>query len=280
LNKQQIFVVSGGALLFCVIYFFGRTIPPKKNVDRAVVASDSNAVTINNILDASRRQLTPSQQTHVSMLEAAVVRGDVKDQQIKVYNQLASFWKDSAHMLLPAAWYTAEAAKLEKSEKNLTFAAHFFLKGVQQQENPGLRKWMAVQAKELFEKALEVNPANDSSKVGLGSCYLFGGIGETPMQGILMIREVADRNPANTYAQYTLGLGSLLSGQLDKAIERLLKVVQYEPGNADAVLLLADTYEQLGDKANAVKWYEASKKLIDNPEFKADVDKRINSLKK
>jgi tetratricopeptide (TPR) repeat protein len=279
LNKQQIFLIIGGALLFCVIYFFGRTIPPKKNVDRAVVASDSNVVTINNILDASKRQLTASQQTHVAMLEAAVVRGDVKDQQIKVYNQLASFWKDSGHMLLPAAWYTAEAAKLEKSEKNLTFAARFFLDGVQRQENPGLRKWMAVQAKELFEKALEVNPTNDSSKVGLGSCYLFGGIGETPMQGILMIREVADRNPANTYAQYTLAVGSLLSGQLDKAIERLLKVVQYEPGNADAVLLLADTYDQQGDKANAVKWYEASKKLGGSPEFKAELDKRINSLK-
>lgn len=279
MNKQQIFVISGGALLFCVIYFFGRTIPPKKSVDRAAVASDSNAITINDILDASRQQLTASQQTHVSMLENAVVRGDVKDQQIKVYNQLASFWRDSAHMLLPAAWYTAEAAKLENSEKNLTFAARFFLDGVQRQENPALRKWMASQAKELFEKALELNPANDSTKVGLGSCYIFGGISETPMQGILMVREVADRDPANTYAQYTLGIGSLLSGQLDKAIERLLKVVQYEPANADAVLLLADTYEQLGDKANAVKWYEASKKLINNPEFKQDVDKRINSLK-
>lgn len=77
-----------------------------------------------------------------------------------------------------------------------------------------------------------------------------------------------------------MGVGSLISGQLDKAIERLLKVVQYEPGNAEAVLLLADTYEQKGDKTNAVKWYEASKKFIDNPQFKKDIDERINSLKK
>lgn len=280
MKKQQFILIGSGIVLFCLIYFFGRTIPPKKNVDQVAAASDSNAVTINNILDASRKQLTASQQSHVSMLEAAVVRGDVKDQQIKVYNQLASFWRDSAHLLLPAAWYTAEAAKLEKSEKNLTFAARFFLDGVQRQENPGLRKWMAEQAKELFEKALQLNPGNDSLKVGLGSCYIFGGISETPMQGILMVREVADRNPANTYAQYTLGVGSLISGQLDKAIERLLKVVQYEPGNADAVLLLADTYEQQGDKTNAVKWYETSKKLIDNPQFKKDIDERINSLKK
>ena len=267
-------------MLFCLIYFFGRTIPPKANVDRAIAASDSNAVTINNILTASRSQLTASQQSHVSMLEAAVVRGDVKDQQIKVFNQLASFWKDSAHMLIPAAFYTAEAAKLENSEKNLTFAAHFFLNGVRRQENPELRKWMALQAKELFEKALQLNSGNDSSKVGLGSCYLFGGISEAPMQGIALIREVADRDTANMYAQFTLGLGSLMSGQLDKAVERLVKVAHNEPANLEAVLLLAEAYERKGDKENAVKWYTAGKKKVGDPEFEKDIDDRINSLKK
>lgn len=280
MNKQQIILVSSGVLLFCLIYFFGRTIPPKANVDRSIASSDSNAVTINNILTASRSQLTASQQSHVSMLEAAVVRGDVKEQQIKVFKQLASFWKDSAHMLIPAAFYTGEAAKLENSEKNLTFAAHFFLNGVRRQENPELRKWMALQAKELFEKALQLNSGNDSSKVGLGSCYLFGGISEAPMQGIALIREVADRDSANMYAQFTLGLGSLMSGQLDKAIERLVKVAHYEPNNLEAVLLLAEAYERKGDKENAVKWYTAGKKQVNDPGFVKDIDDRINSLKK
>lgn len=280
MNKQQIILVSSGVLLFCLIYFFGRTIPPKANVDRAIAASDSNAVTINNILAASRSQLTASQQSHVSMLEAAVVRGDVKDQQIKVFKQLASFWKDSAHMLIPAAFYNGEAAKLENSEKNLTFAAHFFLNGVRRQENPDLRKWMALQAKELFEKALQLNSGNDSSKVGLGSCYLFGGISEAPMQGIALIREVADRDSANMYAQFTLGLGSLMSGQLDKAVERLIKVAHYEPNNLEAVLLLAEAYERKGDKENAVKWYTTGKKQVADPEFVKDIEDRINSLKK
>lgn len=280
MNKQQIILVSSGVLLFCLIYFFGRTIPPKANVDRAIATSDSNAVTINNILAASRSQLTASQQSHVSMLEAAVVRGDVKDQQIKVFKQLASFWEDSAHMLIPAAFYSGEAAKLENSEKNLTFAAHFFLRGVRRQENPELRKWMALQAKELFEKALQLNSGNDSSKVGLGSCYLFGGISEAPMQGIALIREVADRDSANMYAQFTLGLGSLVSGQLDKAVERLIKVAHYEPNNLEAVLLLAEAYERKGDKENAVKWYTAGKKQVADPEFVKDIEDRINSLKK
>jgi len=278
-NKQQFFLIGGGALLLCAIYFFGRTVPPRKPVAKQEVsASAAGSVTINTILEASRRQLTPSQQTYVAQLESAVVRGDVKAQQIKVYNQLAAFWKDSAHMLLPYGWYMAEAAKLENSQKNLTFAAQFFLNGVRRQENPDLRKWMALQAKELFEKALELSPGNDSLKVGLGSCYLFGGISEMPMKGIQLIREVADRDPDNLYAQFMLGLGGMQSGQFDKAIERLLKVAHGEPDNTEAILLLAEAYERSGDNKNAAKWYEASKKNIQNPDLINVLDERIKTL--
>ena len=137
---------------------------------------------------------------------------------------------------------------------------------------------MALQAKELFEKALVLSPENDSLMVGLGSCYLFGGISEMPMEGISLIREVADRDPDNMYAQFMLGLGAWQSGQLDKAIERLLKVAHKEPAKVEAVLLLAEAYERSGDNKNAAKWYEASKKQIREPEILKVLDERINTL--
>ncbi len=73
----------------------------------------------------------------------------------------------------PYAWYEAEAARLENSEKTLTFAAHLFLENLQQEENPALAKWKALQAKDLFERSLKINPDNDSAKVGLGACLSF-----------------------------------------------------------------------------------------------------------
>lgn len=229
---------------------------------------------------AAKQQLTTDQQAQVNQLEAAVVRGDVKEQQIKVYRQIASFWKDSAHMLLPFAYYSGLASKLENSEKSLTFAAHYFLEGLRQQSDVELKKWMAGEAKELFEKALVINPANDSSKVGLGSCYLFGNISATPMEGIQKILEVAERDPNNMYAQFMLGLGGVQSGQFDKAIERLSKVAAKQPNNLEAVLNLAEAYERTGDKANAIKWYESSKKFFTEKEILKEIDQRIAELKK
>src|SRR6478736_2661245 len=64
---------------------------------------------------------------NVSKLENSISRGDVKEQQIKVYNQLSSFWEDSVHLHDLHNYYTSESAKLVNSEKNLTFAAQLML---------------------------------------------------------------------------------------------------------------------------------------------------------
>ena len=56
--------------------------------------------------------------------------------------------------------------------------------------------------------------------------------------------------------------------------------MQKQPDNIEAVFNLAECYEAKGDKANAVKWYEAVKKLVKVPEAEKELDKRITELKK
>jgi tetratricopeptide (TPR) repeat protein len=278
LKKQQLILVGSGVVFLCLVYFFGKTIPPKKNPGAVAAAASPKEISFNTILEASKKQLTPAQQAQVAQLETAVVRGDVKEQQIKVYKQLADFWRDSAHLLLPYGYYSAEAAKLENSQKSLTFAAQFFLEGIRRQDNPELQRWMGIEAKELFEKALQIAPDNDSLKIGLGSCYLLAGISDSPMEGIMKIREVAERDPENMYAQFMLGLGGMISGQFDKASERLLKVVQHQPDNVEAILMLAEAYERQNDKASAVKWYKEAKQHIHNADVVNEIDERIKLL--
>ncbi|MGB8192865.1 MAG: tetratricopeptide repeat protein, partial [Chitinophagaceae bacterium] len=264
-----------------LLFFFGQTVPPKKPT--AQTNTDTSAhkhISTADILQASRQQLTTDQLAYVNGLETAVVRGDIKNQQIKVFYQLAGFWKDSVQSFLPAAYYTGEAAKLENIEKNLTFAARLYLDKIRIQDNPELKEWMAEQAKGLLEQALKLNPANDSAKVSLGSCYIYGNVHGNPMEGIMMIREVAERDPHNVYAQMTLGIGGAMTGQFDKAIERFRTVLEHQPSNLEARLHLAEVYEQKGDKKAAIEWYEKSKVLIKNEEIISEIDARIALLKK
>jgi Tfp pilus assembly protein PilF len=284
-KKQQIILASSGFFLLVILYFFGQTIPPKKKNAIPVgenSASQVKSIDINDILQASKSKLKPDQQSFVNRLENAVVRGNVKEQQLKAYHQLAAFWKDSVQNgFLPFAYYNAQTAKLENSEKNLTFAAQLFLENLRIIDDKALKSWMANQAKELFEKALQINPDNDSSKVGLGACYIFGSDASNQqevMQGIQKILEVSRRDSTNMYAQFMLGLGGAVSGQFDKAKERLEKVVRHQPDNLEAIMKLADINEQTGNKGDAVKWYEESKKLITDPEVIKTINQRIKSL--
>lgn len=226
--------------------------------------------------------MTPSQLSFVDRLKHSVIRGDVKAQQLSADRLLARFWEDSvADGYLPFAYYTGEAAKLENTEKSLTFAARIFLRGARGEEDERLKGWMARNAKDLYEKALELNPNNDSTKVGLGASYIFGAPADNPtevMQGIQRILEVARRDSTNMYAQFMLGVGGMESGQYDRAIDRLNTVIRHEPGNVEALLLLAGAYQQKGDKTEAVKCYTAARKLIDDPGMIGAIDKQIQSL--
>ena len=265
-----------------VLFLFGKTVPPKKEEPKpSAVITQTETFDFESSLSEAKAKLSPEQQGYLNSLENAVVRGDVKNQQIHTYHQLATFWKDSAGRFEPYAFYTAEASKLENSEKSLTFAAQLFLDNLRAATDPALKSWMAVRSRELFESALKLNPANDSARIGMGSTYIFSGTEGDPqqiMQGIQQILEVARRDSGNMYAQLMLGIGGLVSGQLDRAVERLTKVVDRQPANLEAILSLAEAYERKGENQLAVKWYQASKRFIGNPEVLKEIDSRIKDL--
>lgn len=287
MKKPQWITIGLALILVVAIFFFGRTIPVKKAVVAETHSEDdghdhgpSNDITIDSILAIAKKQLNTEQVTRINMLENSISRGDVKDQQLKIYHQLSHFWGDSMRFFPPYAWYEAEAARLENSEKSLTFAAHLFLENLQQEPNPRIVKWEAQQAKDLFERSLKLNPGNDSAKVGLGACYLFGNISSNPMEGISKIREVVEKDSTNVYAQMTMVKGLMISGQTAKAIERLHTVNRVQPENIEAILMLAEIHERKGDKAIAADWYRKSLTYINRPDVRTEIEKRITELSK
>ena len=280
MNKAQWITIGIGVLIVAALFLFGRTGPYKSGISKNFQSTPQSELSADSILFHAKEILNPAQIQWMNDLEQSVIRGDVKKQKLDVFHQLAHFWKDSARIFEPYAWYEAEAARLENSEKSLTFAAHLILENLRNEESDQLKRWKALQAKDLFERSLRINDKNDSTIVGLGACYIFGNIADNPMEGILKVRQVVEKDSTNIYAQMILGQGSLLSGQYDRAIDRFEKVLNLQPVNLEAILLMAEVFERKEDKANAIKWYSKALPLALNPAMSSALEKRINELKK
>ena len=285
MKKQQLILLVGGVLIIASLLFFGKTVAKKDSaaMGGATRPSAAAAFNIDKYIQAAKANLTVSQQNYVNSLENSISRGNVVAQQIKVFNQLATFWEDSVHQHELYNFYSSQSAKLVNSEKNLTFAAQLMLADLRNESDPAKRGWKAEQAIDLFERAIVLNPDNPNLQVGLGSCYVFGkGMAGNPqetMKGIQQLLQVIRKDSLNMQAQLVLGIGGVISTQYDKAIDRLLNVLKNQPGNLEAISWLADAYAGKGDKPNALKWYEISKRLINNPVYTKEVNERIKQLK-
>lgn len=279
--KQRILLASGGVVLLAVLFYFGKTAKQKTADDthQPVAVFD-----VQKFVEDKKAELSPSQLLYVEGLENSLTRGDLQKQRLSTYNALADFWKDSAAAFIPYAHYLSQAAILDNSEKKLTFAAQFILDNMRLEKRHDAKVWEAQTAVALFERALKLDPENADLKIGLGSCYIYGpGMTGDPaqtMKGIGQLLEVVREDSTNMEAQMMLGIGAVISNQTGKAIERLNKVVALDPHNLEAVSWLADAYAADGDKQNAIKWYEQSKHIMNNPAFSKAVDERIAELNK
>ena len=280
MRKPQLILILLGLLLFSVLYFFTPRFTAKE-ATASNQASENQVVTTESILNTAKLALSENQKIALLSIENQLTKASNAKDSLRSFNALSQFWADSAQKLAPYLYFTYSAALLENSEKSLTFAAQLLVDNLLSPDAPpALQPWIAGNAKVLLEKALVINPKNDSAKINLGACYLFGNLSDNPMQGITKIKEVVDVDSTNAYGQFILALGGKKSGQYDKAIERFLKVIKIQPNQIEAMIHLAECYELTDQKALAIEWYTKVSNSVNIPEAKEAISKRIQELKK
>jgi tetratricopeptide (TPR) repeat protein len=263
-----------------VLYFFTPRFTAKE-APASNQTSENQVVTSESILNTAKLALSESQKILLLSIENQLIKASNAQDSLKSYKALTKFWADSAQKLAPYLYFSYRAALLENSEKSLTFAAQLLVDNLLTPDAPpALQPWIAGNAKVLLEKALVINPKNDSAKINLGACYLFGNLSDNPMQGITKIKEVVDKDSTNAYGQFILALGGKKSGQYDKAIERFLTVIKIQPNHIEAMIHLAECYELTNQKALAIEWYTRVSNSVNIPEAKKAISKRIQELKK
>ncbi|MEZ4800012.1 MAG: tetratricopeptide repeat protein [Flavobacteriales bacterium] len=79
--------------------------------------------------------------------------------------------------------------------------------------------------------------------------------GSNPMEGIMMLREIIAEDENNVEAQYWLGVFSVRSGQLDKAVERFNKVIEIRPDYIAAFIDLGGMYVEMDSTEKGLAYF-------------------------
>lgn len=276
MKAKQYWVTLVAIGLIAVIYSFGTTKFPTKSI----VRETSSQTNIASLLTSARQQLPAPQRKIEETLQKNLAAARTVTDSITASEALMRFWGNDLKNHDIASWYLFQKAKLENSEKSLTFAANFILENTIHGDGNALSAgWKAGLAQELFTAALQRNPGNDSLTTGLGASYLFSG-GSNTMEGVQMILQQLKKDSANAYAHKMLGFGNIRNGETAKAITRFERSLQINPADTSLLPVLAMLCRETKDTIRAEKWFKKTKEVLrDNPEFLESFEQQYNSIR-
>ena len=266
--RTRIILIVGSALLIVALFF----------LPKVVVENESQ---LSNTPGDSTAKADP----HAGAPEALLDRiSQLRTQyQASTENQKKAIFADSLAGLYTeagkfdsAGWYAEQAAKFFNNEESWEKAGDNYYQAYTFALDAAKQNQLAEKTREHFGKVLELNPVNLEAKTKMAMTYLSSG---TPMQGIMMLREVLKADPKNELAMFNLGMLSIQSGQYDKAIERLTELVEINPGHIQGQLLLGIAYMNRGEKKKAKQQFEKVKKMDKDPAVQATVDSYLKDLK-
>jgi len=288
LRQVHYITISVAIILIALLYWGGNTVPPAKkpttpmqqamngNGTGSQAPNTVKAASFDSILTASRRQLPKTVADSVLFIENELAAIRDSSRMAVVFTKLSGVWERSKQYPV-GIFYRAKAAKLENSEKKLTFAAQLFLELLEHEGDRAIQLWEASEAISCLELSLKIDSNNEEAKLALASAYIQGT--DNPMVGVQMLLGITREKPDDVPANMLLGRMSIQSGQFEKAIKRFETVLKTEPNNKEALYFLAQAYEETGNKQKAIELLERCKMVVNNPEFSRDIDQHINSLK-
>lgn len=285
IKKTQLLLVLAGVVLVLGIYFA----PRQASSEEEGVKEEIEAVVQDNHdhehqLEADKESsdqlenISLELNSQLNELEEKASKIEDVENRLALYDSLIAI---SIKNNIPprVAKYSKEKAKTISTETNWMLAGDNYFKAFRLSKNTN--QSMIEEAISCYEKVLEINSENLDAETAIGVAYVegAGALGQMPMKGIGILKEVLNKDPKNINALTNLGYFAIQSGQYEKAIERFNTILEIDPNNAEAYIYLTDIYLSQDDIEKGIETLETYKSLIDDPIAKQQVDDYIKELK-
>lgn len=147
-----------------------------------------------------------------------------------------------------AAHYAALLAVASPTEENLLRAGDAYFEAYTFAVDEKKTGQLGQKTRGYYQQALDKNPNLLSAKANMAMTYVST---DSPMQGIMMLRDVLKQDPTNELALFNLGLLSMRSEQYERAIERFRQILVTNPASRKAQFYLGVSLAEAGQKTEA-----------------------------
>ncbi|MFT4664075.1 MAG: hypothetical protein ACI8YQ_000538 [Polaribacter sp.] len=252
MTKAHIYVIVAAVICFSLLYcgFDTKT----KNHDQVEEkrALNSASTDIRVLLKEAKTQLTPGQLASIQSFEQAIEASTTPEDKVQNLKLLSGAWFEIQRPEI-AGFYASEIAELLQDETSWSIAGTTYGIGLQRASSEKVKDFCLQNSVAAFENAISINPENIDHKVNLAVCYTDYPPKGNPMKGILMLIDLNKKNPDNVGVLTNLGRLGIQTGQFEKAIGRLERVIELSPTHTKAYCLLAEAYQGAGQQAKATE---------------------------
>ena len=247
MGKRQWFLLAIGFLFAGLIYFAFDIRPPESEERDRVRLMNASTTSEEVLIRDGLKILDKNVQSEIRALGMGLREAKNAEDSIQLYKQLSGSWYAVNNAVI-AGLYAEKVAELEQSAASWGIAGTTFaLASKKEQSNSKEQLYAIERSRSAFESAISLDPEEVDYRVNLAVTYADFPPKDNPMQGIQSLLALSRNYPDHAGVLYQLGRFGLQTGQYEKAIGRLEKVIKMEPDRRNAYCLLVEAYEQIGN---------------------------------
>jgi len=249
LVRSQYITIACFIALFLVLHFGCDTKSKEHKAVEKSRAQNFEHVSIQRVINEAQDKLPVNAKTALMQMQEQLARADSDSAKVNLHKSMASLWFANEEPLI-SGHHAEQIAQIEKSAESWNIAGTTYSIAAQRSDDDLQRQHAQKKSRAALENAISMDSENIDSKINLALSYVES---EAPMRGIMMLKDLNTEHPENIPVLMQLGKLSIRSGQMDKAVERLTKVIELRPTFKEAHCLLAEVYTRKGDTELASK---------------------------
>jgi outer membrane protein len=276
MNKRQWFLIGAALILVIALYSLPKIILDNDQDEIVGIQKDLKDSTAGSATENAAHSLI--QDTSVM----SRVEKFKEEYELASNNKKKSIFADSlakAFMGLRdfsnAITYGKMALDLNSTSENKENLADIYYEAMTFSLDMQSAEELGTDSRKLYEGLLEEQPKRLDIMNKVAMTYI---VTETPMKGIMTLREILEIDPNNVDAIFNLGILSIQSGQYDKGIERFDKLSQIDSSNIRALYYLGMCLKETGKLDEAKETLQRALKLNPEPEVTASINALLKEL--